>query len=400
LRLSQALADVAKSSAEALVGGEPGEPSMLSMVSLRLLVLHQLVARGSGDTAWVTMLDPKTQGVLAVGGPRSGIALPPVDDPVLLLQQACNSAQITDFLSATCYSFNVLELDNRTAPAKPQPSTLNAQPSSTKARPPARAGQWYPADPRQLAQVVESCIAFPRAQENWPAVMVPHAGLRFSGRLAGETFCRVRLPRNLIVFGPNHTGQGQPWAVMPDDAWLIPGASVASSTELATALTRAVPGLELDGLAHEKEHSIEIQLPLVCALSPQSAVVGITVKGSTSYEDCRRFARGMAAMIRGLAEKPLLVISTDLHHFAAEPENRRLDQMALDAVQSLDPRRLYETCRQNRISMCGLLPAVIVMETLKELGQLNRADLVGYCNSASSTGDTSRVVGYGGMLLG
>jgi AmmeMemoRadiSam system protein B len=49
--------------------------------------------------------------------------------------------------------------------------------------------------------------------------------------------------------------------------------------------------------------------------------------------------------------------------------------------------------------MCGVLPAVIVMETLKELGGLKEFRRVGYTTSAEASGDTSRVVGYAGMLL-
>ena len=56
--------------------------------------------------------------------------------------------------------------------------------------------------------------------------------------------------------------------------------------------------------------------------------------------------------------------------------------------------------RRNHISMCGVLPAVIVMETLQRLGGLSKAERVGYATSADVTGDRSRVVGYAGMLFG
>jgi AmmeMemoRadiSam system protein B len=50
--------------------------------------------------------------------------------------------------------------------------------------------------------------------------------------------------------------------------------------------------------------------------------------------------------------------------------------------------------------MCGMLPAVIVMETLRSLGQLRRSQRVAYATSGDVSGDRSRVVGYAGMLLG
>jgi hypothetical protein len=73
--------------------------------------------------------------------------------------------------------------------------------------------------------------------------------------------------------------------------------------------------------------------------------------------------------------------------------------MALDAIEALDPRRLYETVTNNHISMCGVLPAVLVMETLRQLGSLNRCELVGYATSGDASGDRRQVVGYAAALF-
>jgi AmmeMemoRadiSam system protein B len=69
------------------------------------------------------------------------------------------------------------------------------------------------------------------------------------------------------------------------------------------------------------------------------------------------------------------------------------------ALESLDPEHLHEVVTQNGISMCGLVPAVIVFETLRRLGGLKKAERVGYATSADVSGDTTRVVGYAGMLF-
>ena len=77
-----------------------------------------------------------------------------------------------------------------------------------------------------------------------------------------------------------------------------------------------------------------------------------------------------------------------------------LSSLALAALERLDPEGLLETVNRHNISMCGVLPAVIVLETLHLLGKFSRAVRTGYATSADVTGDTSRVVGYAGMLLG
>jgi AmmeMemoRadiSam system protein B len=95
-------------------------------------------------------------------------------------------------------------------------------------------------------------------------------------------------------------------------------------------------------------------------LAPIAKVVGITI-GAGDLATCRRFAEGLARVIRALPQPPLLVISSDMNHFATDAENRRLDEMALAAMERLDPELLLTTCERNHISMCGVLPAAIVM---------------------------------------
>src|SRR5207253_9418512 len=151
--------------------------------------------------------------------------------------------------------------------------------------------------------------------------------------------------------------------------------------------------------AHQQEHGIEVELPLLARLAPAARVVGVAI-GHADLESCRRFAERFAGFLKRLDEPPLLLISSDMNHFATDAENRRLDELALAALERLDPEEVYETVAGNHISMCGVLPAVIVLDTLRRLGGLKKAERVGYATSADVTGEPSRVVGYAGMLFG
>jgi AmmeMemoRadiSam system protein B len=210
---------------------------------------------------------------------------------------------------------------------------------------------------------------------------------------------RIAIPRTVIVIGPSHTGLGMEWAVAPHQTWALPGVEVASDFMLARRLCQAIEGLEMDAVAHQQEHAIEVELPLLARLAPESKVVGITI-GHGDLASCRRFAQGLAEVIRERQDKPLLLISSDMNHFASDIENRRLDALALGALDHGDPQELFDTVIRHHISMCGMLPAVIVLETLKLLGGFGKAERVGYATSADTTGDKSRVVGYAGMLFG
>jgi AmmeMemoRadiSam system protein B/AmmeMemoRadiSam system protein A len=280
--------------------------------------------------------------------------------------------------------------------------TISSVPRATPGpavRAPGVAGKFYPADASELDRMVTELIGDATRAKAWPAALVPHAGLQFSGRIAASVFKRLQIPGTVIVLGPKHTPLGVDWAIAPHDTWSLPGHRVAADPQLALELAREVPDLELDAQAHLAEHAIEVELPFIARLAPQTRVVGIAI-GDGDWETCARFAEGLANVLRRRDEPPLLVISSDMNHFATDSENRRLDEMALAALESLDPRGVYETVTQNSISMCGVLPAVIVLQTLQLLGRLSHACRVSYATSADVTGDTSRVVGYAGMLFG
>jgi AmmeMemoRadiSam system protein B len=260
------------------------------------------------------------------------------------------------------------------------------------------AGAFYPAEPNEVERMLDRMFAQPPRPELWPGVMVPHAGWMYSGRLAAATYSRVEIPDRVIILAPKHRAEGAEWAVAPHQTWSLPGHDLASDPELAARLAEGIEGLELDAAAHRREHSIEVQLPLLARLAPEVGVVGVAMHGG-SYEELCRFAEQLADVIRSLPDRPLLVISTDMNHFADDAQTRRLDELALEAIRALDPERLYRTVRDNHISMCGLVPAVTVMETLRRLEGLTRCEQVGYATSADVSGDTSRVVGYAGVLL-
>ncbi|MCB1087983.1 MAG: AmmeMemoRadiSam system protein B, partial [Verrucomicrobiae bacterium] len=91
-------------------------------------------------------------------------------------------------------------------------------------------------------------------------------------------------------------------------------------------------------------------------------------------------------------------VSSDMNHFANDTENRRRDALALEQLQAADPQGLYDVCRENRISMCGLRPAVAVVRALEQ-ERRPEVEVTRYDTSARVSGDPSRVVGYAGAVL-
>ena len=367
----------------------------LSGIHVDLTVLRDPGMHGSVMEPDLGGVDPKNRAVLVLEGARSAWVFDPQLSPGDLLAMASREAEVQGPGAALVLSLAVESTESPVTVAEvPRPQ------AGHKVRPPAVAGSFYPADAKALREMVEGQLGDPPHElEAWPAVLVPHAGLKFSGKIAAAVFRRVEIPDTVIVLGPRHAPVGMEWAVAPHDVWSLPGASVASDVDLARQLAATIPGLHLDALAHQREHCIEVQLPFLARLAPSTRVVGITL-GAGTLDRCRQFASGLVEVLRRRAEKPLLVIASDLNHYASDAENRRLDAIALAALERLDPAEIYETMVQRKISMCGLLPAVTVLEALRQMGTLRTSRRIAYATSADVTGDTTRVVGYAGMLFG
>jgi AmmeMemoRadiSam system protein B/AmmeMemoRadiSam system protein A len=269
------------------------------------------------------------------------------------------------------------------------------------ARAPAVAGNFYPAEDAARRALVDSlCKSTVQKQKTLSAV-VPHAGLKYSGKIAALVWQSIEIEtgRTIVVVSPKHTAQGVNWAVCPCSSWSLSSTTfIPGDPELAGRIADSVDAFSLDSSAHSAEHGIEVQLPLLERIAPSNPVVGIAMHGG-SWDDIRQAASQMAELLRSLEQPPLLIISSDMNHFADDAENRRRDRMALDCLADGDPEKLIEVCRRNEISMCGLVPAAFVMETLRQLGNNLHSKELGYSTSADSTGDKSRVVGYAGALL-
>lgn len=289
-------------------------------------------------------------------------------------------------------------------------SHLVSKTDSTNTRPPAVHGRFYPADDNDRDQLVEQLIQragekYPQANslkhshENLLAIMTPHAGLKYSGTVAAAVWSNITIPEDVIIISPKHTNMGAAWSVAPFAHWrLSDEAAIEGNSNLANEISKHVTGMTLDAEAHRNEHGIEVQLPFLSKLAPQSRLTGIAMQAA-NWSEIEVAARQFADFLSALPNLPLLVISSDMNHFASDDENRRLDQIALDAFDTGDGRLLLEVCREHSISMCGVIPAGFVLETLRNLSNQISIRQLAYATSAETSGQTDRVVGYASSAL-
>ena len=264
---------------------------------------------------------------------------------------------------------------------------------------PAVAGRFYPSDAAELSAQINEYVASKHATaaRNVKSCLVPHAGLMFSGHVAGAVFSSIRIPKKVVILGVRHRPPGSPAAIVSSGEWRTPLGDAQIDHELADKLRVACPLLTEDPIAHSKEHSLEMQIPFLQRLNPGFQFVPIAL-GTAHFETLVSVGEAIGAVLAAEKNEVLLVTSSDLNHYEDDATTRVKDGKAIEQLLSMDARGLYDVCRKEEISMCGLGPAVAMLTALQVLKASN-AELIRYATSADRSGDPSAVVGYAGMVF-
>lgn len=288
---------------------------------------------------------------------------------------------------------------------------LSAAAASDAARPPLGAGRFYPAKPKELAALVDDQLAnapavpLPAGAEV-VAVLVPHAGLEFSGFTAARAFKAV--PRGaydaVIVVGTSHYKQLEGAALYPGAYATIEGATPYAQ-DLARKLLRESPLVKADASAHRKEHSVEVELPYLRRVVGNKPLVAL-VMNTEDLDASRRIGEAIADAVKG--RRVLLVASSDQSHFPSGGVGDAVDRTTLAALQTLDPAYFWLTNRflMNRalphlaVTYCGEGAVMAVMEAARRLGA-DKVRVLAHINSGDVVAEReyNHVVGYASALF-
>jgi MEMO1 family protein len=262
---------------------------------------------------------------------------------------------------------------------------------------PAVAGQFYDANAVRLKNQVGQYIIKNTEREKAIAILSPHAGLMYSGPVAGAVYSAIRFPKTFILLGPNHTGLGPPLSIMSSGEWEIPSATFEVDEELGSRIKVKVPLIVEDTQAHRYEHSLEVQLPFIAYFSDECRILPISIMRA-SLEECAAAGKGIAEAVREAQYDVVIVASSDMSHYEPDAVARKLDNLAMKEVLDLNPEGLYSVVLRERISMCGFIPATVMLYAALGLGA-GGARLIKYSTSGEVSGDFDRVVGYAGIII-
>ena len=285
------------------------------------------------------------------------------------------------------------------------------------------AGSFYPGEPAALRSVVAGMLparaARPAAE--WPmpiGLLVPHAGLRYSGRVAATAWSMLMSARitgtdpgpapTIVLLGTNHVAA---WlegiGVWASGAWSTPLGRVLVDEEVASEILHLGGPFVADRDAHGSEHSIEVQLPFLQVAVPGSRIVPLAVAAGTGADAIAAGTAlgrllGRRAAMRAAAVSPavVLAISTDMAHYPPRAACERVTAALLPSILALDPVGLAAAEREVRrwpeapaCGMCGIQPAVVGLAALRAMG-VERGELLAAATSADTAGPADRAVGY------
>jgi AmmeMemoRadiSam system protein B/AmmeMemoRadiSam system protein A len=264
-------------------------------------------------------------------------------------------------------------------------------------RKPIAAGKYYPDSSSQIRAMIDSFIDKKAEKEEVIGLVVPHAGYIYSGAVAGAVLSHIKFKDTFVVLGPNHTGRGQPFSIMTEGTWETPLGEVQIDSELARKLVSMSHYLKEDRLAHEYEHSIEVQIPFLQYFKADVKIVPI-ILSTGDGEICKGIGRDIGRALRELKKEAVILASSDMNHYESQKVTQKKDRQAIDAILNLDPDELLKRVEEQNITMCGYAPAIVMLSAAMELGA-GKAELVKYQTSGDVLGDYEAVVGYAGIIV-
>lgn len=280
-------------------------------------------------------------------------------------------------------------------------------------------GSFYPASAAELKKQIEKCFANGpgkliqdkkiKKRQEIKAVIAPHAGYIYSGMCEAYSYrdlAESNKPNLYIILGTNHTGIGNsdfllsfcdfetPLGILRTEKWFV-----KKIKDMSAGIS-----VEQNEEVHEKEHSIEVQLPFLQYINPGAKIIPIIVS-THDADKINKFARIISNLAKVEGKKVMIIASSDFTHygpmynFTPFRENvkenlYRLDKRLIDLIIALDTKKFLQEA--GKTTICGAGAIALCMEICKQLNSKN-AKLLKYYTSGDITGDYSNAVGYASM---
>lgn len=264
-------------------------------------------------------------------------------------------------------------------------------------RKPVVNGTFYPANKKDIDDLIESYTPTKSTKISAKGLILPHAGYIYSGKVATATVSHTLPKKRIIILGPNHKGIGNNFSLWNKGCWTIPYGKINIDEELAAAILANGDIIKSDNSAHIEEHSVEAELPILYYFFENFKFVPISCKYS-SLNNYEYVANQIYKAIKNISDEILLIASSDLTHYEPDASARKKDREIIDSIINLDEKSMLQKIDKFNISMCGAAPVAILISCLKKI-KATKSQVIMYQTSGDASGDYNSVVGYLGALI-
>lgn len=333
----------------------------------------------------------------------------------------CHHAALREYLATYCHQCGAMAISRDGQPARRVGTdglrclSCDARLPITPAAPSPVAGQrravcagsWYEATSEGLAAQVHACLRVdarrgaPRRAGQVRGLVVPHAGLPVSGKVAGVAYaslCEASYDI-VVIMAPSHQARYPGLLVPRATAYTTPLGAVPIDRQVLQLLEQALP---MRVVADDTEHAVEVQLPFLQTILRQPFTVVPLVFGQQSPALCRQLCMGVQAVLSPTSQfgqrRVLLIASTDLSHFRSLAETHARDRRGVELLCGLDPAAYWEALEADQTEACGYGPAWCLLELSRHLGAAE-AELLAYTTSVEATNTSGPVVGYAALAI-
>jgi len=259
------------------------------------------------------------------------------------------------------------------------------------------AGSWYPGSESQLSAMLEGYMAqavLSNIPEKIIAVISPHAGYLYSGPVAAYSFKAVSSMDvdTVVIIGFSHRKYFDAIAVYDRGSFQTPLGVLPVDKDLAKALVMSDKRFYVNPEAFSGENSIEMMLPFIRhVFKGKDIKIVPVVIGVQSYENAEILGTKLAGLLKD--KKSLIVASTDMSHYHPYGEANTIDNVAIEALKTMDPKTFFDKVSLEKCEACGVGAVTAAMIAAKALGA-DSIDILKYANSGDTSGQKNSVVGY------
>ena len=270
------------------------------------------------------------------------------------------------------------------------------------------SGQWFPASESGLRDDLSQRLReiTPVRKQNICAAVVPHAGYRYSGAVAGGVYLRIdpKTVKRIVIMGPSHYVSMHNQVSIPDAThFRTPLGDLAVDTAFVDQL-RKLAFIITEPRAHQREHSDQIQLPLIqYCLSTKIPVVCMVC----GQFDSKHLVEAATAMQELLDEGTFFVASSDFTHYGAsygfmpftqdvEKNIETLDMGVFELFMRKDFKGFLKYLDETGATVCGRDPLAFLIAMMPKDAIVQKT---AYDTSGKMLHDRSNSVSYIGAIV-